>query len=107
MTLEQYVNELAGIQAEQARLKEVEGYLKGLLHKMLPDTGNYKVGDLTVSVQTNRKFDPDKARELLPAEMLPIVEITTTTIDGKKVQALFPDVFEQAQKQYEHKLLLK
>lgn len=49
-----------------------------------------------VSVTPQRRFNPDHAREVIPAAFLPLVEVTV--VDGKKAKAALPPaIYEQCQ----------
>jgi len=105
--LEDVVAQLARVQDEQANLAIREAALKQTIRALLPEPGSYPVGPLKVSVQPNRRFDPDKAADFLDPTVLPLVTVTTKKVDGKKVEALFPDVFEQAHTVYDNKIALR
>lgn len=57
----------------------------------------YQAGDATLTISTNRRFDPKKAMPLIPEEILPLVTYPDTVIDKDKLRALLPDVYESAQ----------
>ena len=91
------VAELVQLQAAQAELADREKYVKTQIRRMLPERGTYPVGDLEVSVQANRRFDPKKAAELIADDNVrALVSVTKTEVDRKKCEAMLPDIFDQA-----------
>lgn len=100
-TLEQLTQQLATALANLDDAKKYADALKEQIRQH-PDVqrggpDKYAAGDATLTVSTNRRFDPKKAMPLIPEEILPLVTYPDTVIDRDKLRVLLPDVFEAAQ----------
>lgn len=98
-TLASLANRLAAAQARRDAITEpldaeIEG-LKGAIRAEVADSGpgTYEAGEYTLTLRANRRFDPARAADILPAEV--VAAITTTSIDPKVArQKLPPETFE-------------
>lgn len=100
-TLEHLAQQLATALANLDDAKKYADALKEQIRQH-PDIqrggpDKYAAGDATLTVSTNRRFDPKKAMPLIPEDVLPLVSHTETVIDRDKLKALMPDVYETAQ----------
>lgn len=93
------VAELAHLLATKGEIETRERDLKARIREAVAATGpdTYTVGDHALIIQSNNRFDPAKALELIPEEARPLVTRTEVVVDRDKVRALLPEVFEQAQ----------
>jgi len=99
--------QLAGILNQKAGLEEHEKRIKSQIRELVPGPDNYAAGGVTITVQTNRRFNASKALPLIPEQLLPVVTHQETVVDKDKLKALLPDVFEAAQDNGDYKIGLK
>lgn len=93
---------LAAIKAEKDKLTDEETHLKELLRKTAfagPDT--YDAGPLSVTFTPNRRFDPRKAEQTVPAVLRPAVIDVVEQINPERLRILAPEVWEQCLTEHE------
>lgn len=85
------VQRLDDVRREISKLKEIEDDLVAAIAAKVPE-GDVTDGEGNVAavVTHTRQFSADRARELLPANLLPLVE--KTTIEAAKVKKLLPQL---------------
>ena len=106
-TLEPLAADLADIQNKIAALQLEEAALKGKIRECVPGPDQYQAGNLTCVVSTNRRFDPKLAATIIPADLLPLVSVTTSVVDKKKVEVLVPNSYDACFIEYDLKVALK
>jgi hypothetical protein len=84
-TLRPIVAELADVLAAKGELEAQERDLKARIRQAVPGPDTYAAGNAVLSVQVNRRFDPDK----------------------DKLRALLPEVFEAAQVEGDYRITVK
>ena len=111
VTLEQQLTplaaDLADIQERIAGLQQHEAELKTRIRELVPGSDSYAAGNLTIIISTNRRFDPKKAALVIPAELLPLVSVTTSVVDKERVKVLAPTSYEACFTEYDNKVALK
>lgn len=70
-----------------------------------PDS--YAAGPLTVQIQSNSRFDQRKAEQVIPEHLLPLVTVSKSSIDRKKVEVLAPDLLDACITTYDDKVVVK
>lgn len=95
---------LAELRAEYldlaARVKPLtdrQDAIKALIRDLTPQPDTYDVGDGTVGVSLNRRFNEARALQLIPEDRLGDVTYPDTRVDKDRLRVLMPDVFEAAQ----------
>jgi hypothetical protein len=99
--------ELATIQDQIATLQLVEAALKSKIRDTCPGPDSYAAGNLTVVVSSNRRFNPERAAQVIAPDLLPLVSVITSVIDKTKVSVLCPDQFDACFTEYDLKVALK
>ncbi len=74
----------AGVQAARADLEAREDDLKAQLREALVEPGEYQAGAVHISLQKNRRFNPEAALPLLTDA--DVQACTVTTLDAKLVK---------------------
>lgn len=106
-TLAPLAAQLVDIADKIALLQLEEAALKSKIRESVPGPDQYMAGGLTVVVSTNRRFNPVLAATVIPADLLPIVSVTTSVVDKKKVEVLCPDQYDACFVNYDLKITLK
>ena len=73
----------------------------------MPGPDTYTAGNLTVVISTNRRWDSKKAAKVIPAELLPLVSVTTTVVDKTKVSVLCPGQYDACFVDYDNVVKLR
>lgn len=105
--LQQVTQELAAVLADKEELTMRENTLKAEIRSLVPGPDKYSVGDATLVVSTNNRFDTTKALNLIPEALLPLVTYPTTTVDRDKLRVLAPEVFEAAQTHGDYRVSIR
>lgn len=79
---------LADIQDQIATLQLEESALKTKIRDTLPGPDTYQAGNLTIICSQNRRFDQKLAATVIPADLLPLVSVTTSVVDKERVKVL-------------------
>jgi len=99
--------ELANIQDKIATLQLEEASLKRKIRETVPGPDTYTAGGLVVIVSTNRRWDTKLASKVIPAELLALVSVTTTTVDKTKVSVLCPAQYDACFVTYDNVVKLR
>ena len=99
--------DLADIQDKIATLQLEEASLKRKIRESVPGPDTYTAGNLTVIISTNRRWDSKKAAKVIPAELLPLVSVTTTVVDKTKVSVLCPAQYDACFVDYDNVVKLR
>jgi len=105
--LEPLAGELANIQDQIATLQLEEASLKRKIRESVPDPDTYAAGNINVIVSTNRRFNPELAKQIIASDLLPLVSVTTSVVDKERVKVLCPDQFDACFTEYNLKVALK
>jgi hypothetical protein len=76
------------LEAERRQLEEEQAGINARLRYALDVGAHDTVSGAKVTVSLNRRFDAERAAEVIPAELRPIVEVTV--IDAKKAKEVLP-----------------
>jgi len=105
--LEPLAADLANIQDNIATLQLQEATLKRKIRESVPGPDTYTAGNLTVIVSTNRRFNPEQAKQVIPSDLLPLVSVTTSVVDKERVKVLCPDQYEDCFVTYDNVVKLR
>ena len=92
MTLEEQLaplaTRLADILAAKSALEEDERDIKATIRELVPGPDTYAAGDVSITITTNRRFDPKTAERILPVDLLNLCRVSK--IDATAAKAVLP-----------------
>ena len=81
--------------AERAdAIKARQEEIKAAIRDLVPGPDSYDAGSLTVTVSTNRRFDPKVAERILPAELFDAIKIAKPDSAAAR-EVLPPRLYDQ------------
>ena len=98
VTLEQQLtplaHQLADILAAKSALEEDERSIKATIRSLVPGPDTYSAGDVSITITSNRRFDPKTAERVLPVDLLNLCRVSK--IDATAAKAVLPpSVYQQ------------
>ncbi len=108
-TLTDLAAQLADVQEQAASWQQREEEIKDQIrnHPDIHGPDKYAAGNLTLVVASNRRFDPKRAAEVIPAELLPLVSRAEQVIDKERVKVLVPNAYEDCFTSYQDRVSIK
>lgn len=87
------------LQAAREQIEHEQSEIKARMRSALSEGRHDTPSGARVTITRNRRFDSAKAAEVIPAELLPLVQ--TTVIDAKRAkEVLAPRLLDQCRVEY-------